>query len=53
VTLEKIILNEVPKFRLDDKDVYLSDQKLLEEESFKPYIQIYQGSSVLYNYLRE
>jgi hypothetical protein len=53
VILEKIILNEVPKFRLDDKDVYLSDQKLLEEESFKPYIQIYQGSSVLYNYLRD
>jgi len=53
VILEKIILNEVPKFRLDDRDVYISDQKLLEEESFKPYIQIYQGNSAIYNYLRD
>jgi len=53
VILEKIILNEVPKFRLDERDNYISDQKLLEEESFKPYIQIYQGDSAIYNYLRD
>ena len=53
VILEKIILNEILKFRLDDWDIDISDQKLIEEEFFKLYIQIYQGSSPIYNYLRE
>jgi len=50
-TLEKVIINEVPKLH-DDKDKKATKPAADGKgEGFRPYIQIFKGSKAIFNHL--
>jgi hypothetical protein len=51
VTIQKIIFSEVPKVANRDSKKLLKDN--VPEPSFKPYIQIFKNSKILYNSLAQ